>query len=88
MPDAHEKTAVQARVLNGLGTLIHEVGDAVPARSALEESLIIRRDIGDQWGIAECLEGIAQKAWTRCYHYLARQVRRRNSWQAACQNLI
>jgi serine/threonine-protein kinase PknK len=45
--------------LNGLGNVAHEQGDYTSARALHEESLALRRELGDNQGIAACLAGLA-----------------------------
>ena len=49
----------RARVLNGLGTIIHEIGDFNAARHPLEESLQIWRTLGDKAGTASVLNNLS-----------------------------
>ncbi|MFO7547137.1 MAG: tetratricopeptide repeat protein [Trueperaceae bacterium] len=53
----------RARLLHGLGTLIHEIGDWQEARSVLELSLARWRALEDRQGMAGTLSGLA---WVLC----------------------
>ena len=46
--------------LNGLGNVEVALGDTERARALLEEGLTLARELGDQRGIVDALEGIAQ----------------------------
>ncbi len=65
---ALSKTGDQARMqerkkaLNGAGGLAWMQGDYAAARAYLKESLTIKREIKDQWGIAHSLEAFASLA--------------------------
>jgi len=52
---AQEATAVRAKALSGAGALAQRQGDYASARALHEESLTIRRELGDQGGIATSL---------------------------------
>ncbi len=59
--DAVQSTAagaVRTKALNGAGVLAYEQGDYAAARTLHEESLGIRRELGDWWGIAESLNSL------------------------------
>ena len=58
LPGAHARTAGRARVLNALGTILHEIGELRSARSYLDESLSIFREIDDRNGIATVLNDL------------------------------
>jgi non-specific serine/threonine protein kinase len=58
LPGAHVRTAGRARALNALGTIVHEIGEFASARSYLDESLSIFREIGDRNGIATVLNDL------------------------------
>jgi predicted ATPase/class 3 adenylate cyclase len=58
-----ERTQWRAKALNGAGLLAYSQGDFPSARSLYEQSLSIRQEIGDRWGIASSLNnlgGVAQ----------------------------
>ena len=52
------RPALRARVLNWAGILAHRQGDAAAARTRFEESLRLRRDLGDRGGVAAALHGL------------------------------
>lgn len=54
--------SVRARALNWAGVLAQRQGDGDAARTALQESLVIRRDLGDQGGVAAALHGLGNLA--------------------------
>jgi len=56
---AEERTRERANVLNAAGVLAYHQGDYPAARALLGESLAIRRELGDQFGIPASLEGLA-----------------------------
>ena len=51
-----EASAARAKALNGAGNLAYGQGDYAGARALYEESLTIRRQLGDQQGIASCAQ--------------------------------
>jgi predicted ATPase/class 3 adenylate cyclase len=54
----HERSAAQAKALHGAGVLATQTGDYAGARAAYEESLAIRREIGDRSGTANTLSNL------------------------------
>ncbi|HLK60608.1 MAG TPA: tetratricopeptide repeat protein [Chthonomonadaceae bacterium] len=56
--EAQSRTAARAKALNGAGMLAYEQGDYGIARAQYEESLTIRREIGDRQGIALSLNNL------------------------------
>ncbi|MBN1444433.1 MAG: protein kinase [Planctomycetes bacterium] len=60
---AQVEPSLRARALHALGTLAHNEGDNRRARASLEEGLRLRREIGDERGIAEILNNLS---WTAC----------------------
>ena len=60
MTDSHERDALQARAkaLHGAGTLCAQQGDYDQARAYYEESLGIRRRLGEKQGIANLLNNL------------------------------
>jgi hypothetical protein len=52
--------AVRAKALNGAGVLAYLQGDYVRAKALYEESLVIRRELGDRSGIASSVEALAE----------------------------
>ena len=63
LPGAEARTDARARVLHGLGTIIHEISDYARARPFLEESLSIWRDLGDKPGTAAALNNLGWLAY-------------------------
>ncbi len=59
---APEHTALRAAALNGAGGLAIDQGDYAAARAWHEESLLIRRELGDQRGIAVSLGNLGNIA--------------------------
>jgi predicted ATPase len=57
-PGAQEPTEARGSVLNGAGTLALEQGDYPAARSLFEESLALRRRLGDKAGLASSLNNL------------------------------
>ena len=55
-------TEVRAKALNGLAGLLLYLGEYESARSSLDESLAIRRSLGDQRGIAVVLDNLGNVA--------------------------
>jgi predicted ATPase/class 3 adenylate cyclase/Tfp pilus assembly protein PilF len=51
---------LRARALNGAGMLAHWQGDYTAARALCEESLVIRRALGDERGIADSLHNLGR----------------------------
>jgi len=58
IPSASERSADRAKVLNGLGTIKHELSHYGSARPILEESLAIWREVGDKAGVATALNNL------------------------------
>ncbi|HLK55671.1 MAG TPA: tetratricopeptide repeat protein, partial [Chthonomonadaceae bacterium] len=69
---AQERTAVRAKVLNGVGMLAHAQSDYVAAHAYFEESLAIRREIGDRSGIATSLNSLGNVAEIQGDYVVAR----------------
>ena len=59
---AGERTRERAYVLNGAGVLSHLQADHSAAKACHEESLAIRRELGDRWGTAGSLVGLGNLA--------------------------
>jgi non-specific serine/threonine protein kinase len=59
LPVATQSTLVRARALNGAGSLAYSLGDFAAAATYHERSLAIRRELGDQQGIAGSLNNLA-----------------------------
>ena len=57
------RTALRAKALNGAGNLAFNQGDYETARLLYEESLSIRRELGDKQGIALSLNGLGIVAY-------------------------
>jgi predicted ATPase/DNA-binding SARP family transcriptional activator len=53
---------LRSAVLRGLGRVTEVEGDLLSARSHYLESLQLRADLDDPWGIVECLDGLARVA--------------------------
>jgi predicted ATPase/class 3 adenylate cyclase len=56
---AEARTAARAKALHGAATMMHEVSSYKAARSYIEESLSIYREIGDKKGIATELNNLS-----------------------------
>lgn len=52
-----------AVVLNNLGTTVRYQGDLTRAAALHEESLALRRELGDTWGMANALHNLGQVAY-------------------------
>ncbi|HLK60485.1 MAG TPA: BTAD domain-containing putative transcriptional regulator, partial [Chthonomonadaceae bacterium] len=59
-PSAQERTRARADALNAAGALARDQGDSFAARSLYEESLAIRRELGDRRSIAGSLHNLGQ----------------------------
>jgi predicted ATPase/class 3 adenylate cyclase len=71
-PERREHTAARAGALHGAGMLAWMQGDCAQARFLLEESLKIRRELGDKDGIAYSLNILGRMAQERGDYSLAR----------------
>jgi predicted ATPase/Tfp pilus assembly protein PilF len=58
LPGAAQATRERAKVLNAIGTIMHELGDYITARQRLEESLEIWREFGDKRGMAAVINNL------------------------------
>lgn len=58
----HAAPPLRALALNNLGNLVYELGDLNRANELYEESLALRREIGDQLGIASALNNLGMLA--------------------------
>jgi predicted ATPase/class 3 adenylate cyclase/Tfp pilus assembly protein PilF len=58
----HLPPPVRAKVLHGLGVLAYEQGDYPQAESYFEESLALRRELGDKMGMIASLNNLANVA--------------------------
>ncbi|MGE5849259.1 MAG: tetratricopeptide repeat protein, partial [Candidatus Methylomirabilota bacterium] len=63
LPGGKARSSARARVLHGLGTIIHEISDYGQARPLLEESLSIWRELGDRRGMAAALSALGWLAF-------------------------
>ncbi len=63
LPGAEARTRARARALHGVGTIIHELSDYAEARSFMEESLSIWRELGDKQGVAVALNSLGWLAF-------------------------
>lgn len=58
-PEAPSRAALRAKALHGAGTLAHYQGDYGQSRALLEQSLRLRRELGDTIGIANTSNNLA-----------------------------
>jgi predicted ATPase/class 3 adenylate cyclase len=58
LPGTAKPTRERARVLNAVGTIMHESWDYITARQRLEESLQIWRELGDKKGMATVINNL------------------------------
>ncbi|MGQ0550991.1 MAG: ATP-binding protein [Armatimonadota bacterium] len=65
MPAASARTAARAKALNGAGNLAYNQGDYAAAQDLHEQSLAIRREVGDQQSVAGSLNNLALVARRR-----------------------
>ncbi len=61
-PGREDLRAIRAKVLNGAGNMAWQQGDYAAARTLHEESLAIRRELGDQRSIAASLGNLGNVA--------------------------
>jgi tetratricopeptide (TPR) repeat protein len=54
---------VQARALRGLAQMTESLGDHARARTLLDEALVIYRQVGDDDGVAKCLNNLGVLVW-------------------------
>jgi len=71
---AEERTRERAYVLNAAGVLSYHQGDYPAARALYEESLAIRRELGDRSGIAGSLGNLGNVAVNQGDHPAARAL--------------
>ena len=64
----------RAKALNGAGNLVYSQGDYAAARSLHEESLAIRRELGDKSGIAASLHNLGNVAYSQGEYAAARSL--------------
>jgi predicted ATPase/DNA-binding SARP family transcriptional activator len=69
-----EAKPLRSAALNGLGMLALNQGDHVAARAALEESLSLRRALGNQSGVADVLNNLGIVAWRQGDYEAAQQM--------------
>lgn len=62
LPGATARTAARAKALDGAGVLAQDLGDYGAARPLLEESLSVRRELNDPWGVGTSLHNLASMA--------------------------
>ncbi|MGH7600482.1 MAG: tetratricopeptide repeat protein, partial [bacterium] len=58
LPGASQPSRERAKVLNAVGTIMHELGDYIIARPLIEESLEIWRELGDKKGMATVINNL------------------------------
>jgi predicted ATPase/transcriptional regulator with XRE-family HTH domain len=58
-------TAIRANALGAAGRLALRQGDYGRAVASLEQSLVLHRELGDKWGVAKSLDGLADCAHHR-----------------------
>lgn len=68
------RTAWRAKALNGAGALSYSQGDYAYARTLTEESLSIRRELGDRGGIAWSLNNLGNIAYDQGDYTAARAL--------------
>ena len=76
---------VRAKALRGAGALAWAQGDYARAETLFEESLILRRELGDRQGIAEAINGLASVARDRGEYARAKALFEENL--AVCREL-
>jgi predicted ATPase len=54
---------VQARALRGLSVMTDSLGDYARARTLLDEALMLYRQVGDDDGVAKCLNNLGRLVW-------------------------
>jgi predicted ATPase/class 3 adenylate cyclase/Tfp pilus assembly protein PilF len=64
-PRGQEPTKIRADALNGAGSVAFRQGDSTAARVLFEESLVIRRELGEKSGIATCLLNLGSVAFVQ-----------------------
>jgi non-specific serine/threonine protein kinase len=73
-PGAEQRTRERAYVLNAAGVLSYDQGDYSAATTLHEESLAIRRELGDRSGIAGSLNNLGSVAHNRGDYSAARSL--------------
>jgi predicted ATPase/DNA-binding XRE family transcriptional regulator len=74
LAQAPARTLLRASALNGAGALVYDQGDYAAARMFHEESLALRRELGDQRGIAGSLNNLGNVAKDQGEHATARAL--------------
>jgi non-specific serine/threonine protein kinase len=74
LPATRHQPALCARALNGLAYLMRNQGDFAAARPLMEESVAIRRALGDRRGLAGSLSNLAGMALEQGEYALARRL--------------
>jgi tetratricopeptide (TPR) repeat protein len=54
---------VQARALRGLAQMTQSLGEHARARTLLDEALMLYRQVGDEDGVAKCLNNLGALVW-------------------------
>jgi predicted ATPase len=62
--DDRSSSPVRARALRGLAALTSALGDDARTRTLLDEALELYRQVGDDDGVAKCLNNLGGLAWT------------------------
>ena len=60
MAELSDKPKVQARILNGIGSSLYQVGDVASARQLIESALAKRRLLGNDADVAESLVALSE----------------------------
>ena len=76
---AEEVKKARAKVLHGIGNVARAQGDFEASRSSFEEALALRRDLGDEWGIAASLGSLGNVA----INHSQRSGRQAGNWRNA-----
>jgi predicted ATPase/DNA-binding XRE family transcriptional regulator len=74
LPEASARTAGRARALNAAGFLAFLLGDYPTARALHEESLAIRRDLGEPLGVVESLHNLGLTVRCQAEHAAAQTL--------------
>ena len=72
--EVEKRTLERAKALNTAGVLAYYQGDYLAARALHEESLEIKRDFGDRWGIAGSLNNLGNVAYEQGDYPVARAL--------------
>src|SRR5205814_3934786 len=73
-PDGEQMSAIRAKALGGAGNMAWLQGDYISARLLIEESLAIKRDLGDKKGIASSLGNLSIVAYLQGDYISARTL--------------